>query len=212
MLGEGGDIRVQPRGKLHIAPDELDEAASSAAQVEHAAVFCHKPANQGLELIPARLPSRPHRAVTGAIRVLKREREQRPGGRVPSVRGAHARALWTQRYAAATFKSAMKEAMAASREASSVARRIDDGWTVARTGMSKGDGMISPRCLLTRNAGPITAWAAVAPNSTMMWGLTTEISDSSQGLHARTCWVFGFSCSRLLPRWVKRKCLTALVT
>jgi hypothetical protein len=53
--------------------------------------------------------------------------------------------------------------------------------------------MISPRCLLTRNDGPITAWAAVAPSSTMMCGLTTEISESSQGLHARTCCAFGFS-------------------
>ncbi len=60
----------------------------------------------------------------------------------------------------------MKEVMAAARGSPSVARRIDDGCTVATVGIPNDDFSTSPRCLLTRKAGPITDCAAVAPRRT----------------------------------------------
>src|SRR5256885_13608581 len=122
------------------------------------------------------------------------------------------RALWTQACLAATIRSEINEDIAASRDLSSTDRKIDEGWTVATTGMPKGDSRTSPCCLLTRNAGPITDCAAVAPSRTIRPGLTTSISASSHGLQARTCAAFGFSWRRRLPRRVERKGFTALVT
>ena len=61
------------------------------------------------------------------------------------------------------MRSAINDDIAASREASSIARKIEEGCTVASTGTPSGESMTSPCFLLTRNDGPITAWAAVAP-------------------------------------------------
>ena len=102
----------------------------------------------------------------------------------------------------------MKARFASSRAASSGARRMDDGWTVATAATPRGVPITLPRCCVTRNVGPISDCAAVAPSSTSSRGLTVSISASSHGLQARTCWLFGFSCRRRLPRRVKRKCLT----
>ena len=80
----------------------------------------------------------------------------------------------------------MNEAIAASLDSSSAARRIDDGRTVATVAIPNPDSRTSPRCLVTRNPGPMTDWAAVAPSRTSTLGLTIAISASSHGRHART--------------------------
>src|SRR6266704_1930758 len=71
------------------------------------------------------------------------------------------RALCPYAWCAATLRSSMKDCMAASRDSASVARRIEDGCTVATARIPNGESITSPRCLLTRKAGPITDCAAV---------------------------------------------------
>ena len=44
----------------------------------------------------------------------------------------------------------------------------------------------SPRCWVTRKAGPRRDWAAVAPRQTISFGLIASISASSQGRQAVT--------------------------
>ena len=56
------------------------------------------------------------------------------------------------------------------------ARRIDDGCTVAVTYSASGDSMNCPRCTDTRNFGPSSACAAVAPRQMIARGWTTSIS------------------------------------
>ncbi len=63
----------------------------------------------------------------------------------------------------------------------SATRRIDDGCTVAVTGVFDGPGRVCPRCLVTRKSGPRSERAAVAPKQTTMSGATASISANSQG-------------------------------
>src|SRR5438034_8877430 len=50
---------------------------------------------------------------------------------------------------ATAFRSATKSFISSSRETSSGARNIDDGWTVAITWGASGDGISFPRCWVT---------------------------------------------------------------
>jgi 4-amino-4-deoxy-L-arabinose transferase-like glycosyltransferase len=59
---------------------------------------------------------------------------------------------------------------------SSSVRRIEDGWTVAVPSTPSTRSKKSPRCLLTRNFEPNTAWAAVAPRQQRTFGFTIASS------------------------------------
>ena len=115
--------------------------------------------------------------------------------------------------AAAVDRSAIKAAIERSRSSGVRARRMADGWKVARTGgpvlMA---GRMSPRCSVIRKSRPRIAWAAVAPRQTRMSGRTISISRSSHGRHARISDAFGRSCRRRLPLGRHLKCLTTLLT
>src|SRR6266511_5058 len=98
------------------------------------------------------------------------------------------------------------------RLASSGARKIDDGCTVAVTSGASGDSTNSPRCSVSRNCLPRRAWAAVAPSATRTRGFTTSISASSHGRHARISSAPGRLWMRRFPRGVHLKCFPAFVT
>src|ERR1043166_5531854 len=106
----------------------------------------------------------------------------------------------------------MKRFVSRCRASSLGARRIDDGWTVAVTSGASGDFTNCARWIETRNFGPITACAAVEPRQTIAFGLTTEISEWSQGRHAAISTAFGFLWMRRLPRGSHLKCFTTFVT
>ncbi|SPE55271.1 hypothetical protein SBV1_2120009 [Verrucomicrobia bacterium] len=110
------------------------------------------------------------------------------------------------------FKSSTNRAICSWRVASSGARRIDDGCTVAITCDASGDGTHSPRWRLTRNSRPSSACAAVAPRQTSTSGFTVPSSASSHGRHAATSLAFGFLWICCCPLGSHLKCFTALVT
>ena len=58
----------------------------------------------------------------------------------------------------------------------------------------------SPRCFVTRNSGPKTAWAAVAPRQHETFGFTTASSCVHHCRHAPISLAFGFWCRRTFPR------------
>src|SRR5439155_20370088 len=70
MLVQRGRIRVEPGGKPDVAPEQLDDAATAAADVEHAAFRGGVAADHRLEVVTARPPLRTDGAVALAIRVL----------------------------------------------------------------------------------------------------------------------------------------------
>src|SRR5207302_3608319 len=113
---------------------------------------------------------------------------------------------------ATAFRSAMKSFISCSRAASSGARRIEDGWTVAITCGASDDGISFPRCCVTLKVGAISAWAAVAPRHTTTCGFRIPISASSHRRHAAISLRFGFSCRRRFPAGRHLKCFTAFVT
>ena len=78
------------------------------------------------------------------------------------------------------------------RDSSSGCRRRDDGCTVARALGASFDDNTLPRSRVTRNDGPKTACAAVAPRQTNNFGLTRRNSASSQGRQAAISREFGF--------------------
>jgi len=102
----------------------------------------------------------------------------------------------------------------ASSRASSGARSIDDGCTVAMTKGASGDSTNRPRSWVTRNDRPRSACAAVAPRHTSTVGRTWWSSASSHGRHASCSRRSGFRWIRRLPRGAAfhRKCVTTLVT
>ena len=82
-----------------------------------------------------------------------------------------------------------------------------------RSGPASPSGSRSvPRCSVSRNRGPRTALAAVAPSSTRTSGRTRSSSRSSHGRQARISVAFGRSWSRRLPCGFHLKCLTTLLT
>jgi hypothetical protein len=78
MLGQRRRVRVEAGGDLHIAPEQLHHAAPSAPQVEHPARRGHMAANDGFQLVAARAPAGPDRAIALAVGVLDGQRKQRP--------------------------------------------------------------------------------------------------------------------------------------
>ncbi len=80
----------------------------------------------------------------------------------------------------------MKASIASARAASSGARRMEDGCTVASTCGASGDGTHWPRWTVTRKLRPSSACAAVDPRHTSTLGRSTDSSASSQG---RQAWI-----------------------
>lgn len=78
------------------------------------------------------------------------------------------------------------------RDCSSGCRSRDDGCTVAMALGASFDDNSLPRSRVTRNDGPKTACAAVAPRHTSNFGLTRRSSASSHGRHAAISREFGF--------------------
>ena len=66
---------------------------------------------------------------------------------------------------ATTERSRTNASVSISRVASSGARRIEEGCTVAVTAGASGESTKIPRCFVTRKLGPRSAWAAVAPEA-----------------------------------------------
>jgi hypothetical protein len=112
----------------------------------------------------------------------------------------------------ALIKSSTKVCLCLDLSSSVLARRIEEGGTVAKIGGVPATTWIRPRLLVTRNCDPSNAWAAIAPRQTIIRECTTSISASSHGRQAFTSRRFGFSCGRRLPRGSHLKCLTAFVT
>ena len=85
---------------------------------------------------------------------------------------------------------------------------------VAIASTPDGNGKNSPRSLVTRNFGPSTAWAAVAPSKPSTSGCTASSSRCHHWLHAAISAWFGFLCKRTLPPRAgsNLKCFTAFVT
>src|SRR2546430_16540858 len=63
MLGQRRRVGIEACGELDLAPEELDDTAPAAAQVEDAAAGCDVAAHHRLELVAARFPPRTDRAV-----------------------------------------------------------------------------------------------------------------------------------------------------
>ena len=80
----------------------------------------------------------------------------------------------------------MKASIASARAASSGARRMEEGCTVASTCGASGEEIHSPRCAVTRKVRPSRACAAVEPRQTITRGRSTESSASS---HGRQAWI-----------------------
>src|SRR5439155_10848119 len=78
MLVQRGRIGIEPGGKPDVAPEQLDDTATAAAEVEHAAFRGGVAADHRLELVTARPPLRTDGAVALAIRVLDGKRQERP--------------------------------------------------------------------------------------------------------------------------------------
>ena len=113
----------------------------------------------------------------------------------------------------ATFRRSCTKAFFAWRlAASSGARRMEEGWTVAVTNGARSDSTKDPRLFITRKDGPRRACAAVAPRQTRTFGLIRASSASSQGRQAPISTELGFWWMRFLPRGSHLKCLTTLVT
>ena len=74
MLAQRGRVGVEPGGKLDLPPDQLDDAAAAAAEVQHTAVRRDVAAHHRLELVAARFPFWTDGAVPLAICVLDRQR------------------------------------------------------------------------------------------------------------------------------------------
>ena len=78
MVGQGRRIRIEACGQLDLAPEQLDHATTAASEVKHPAARRDVAADDGFELVSARPPAGPDRAIALAIRVLERERQQPP--------------------------------------------------------------------------------------------------------------------------------------
>src|SRR5262249_2787835 len=109
-------------------------------------------------------------------------------------------------------RSSTKRSVSVWRVASSGARKIEDGCTVAIAIVPAGLDTNSPRRCVTLKLLPRRAWAAVAPRQTMSMGWTSAISVSSHGRQAAISAAFGLAWIRRLPRGSHLKCLTTLVT
>jgi hypothetical protein len=77
VIGEGCGIWVEAGRHFDLAPEELDDTSTAAAEVEDATVRGQAAADSGFQLVAARAPVRPHGTVARAVRVLEGEREQR---------------------------------------------------------------------------------------------------------------------------------------
>src|SRR5205823_14845557 len=95
-----------------------------------------------------------------------------------TARGQAARAART---GGMRLRSATKRSISAWRAASSGARRIAEGCTVAVTYGAQRAGTHTPRCFVTLNFGPINAWPAVAPTHNSTIGLLTSSAASIHG-------------------------------
>jgi len=115
---------------------------------------------------------------------------------------------------ATALRSFTKARYSARRLASSVARKIEEGCTVAIPCAASGVAIGFPRRLVTLKVRPNSACAAVAPSATMSRGFRSWSSVSSQNRQAAISPAFGRSWIRRLPvgAGFYLKCFTAFVT
>src|SRR5947207_15447609 len=103
--------------------------------------------------------------------VTRRRSPMGPEDRTTGGRRLYAalRILWIR--GAIFLKSSTNDCICSCRDWSSIARRIDDGCTVAMTCGARGDSTRSPCCRITLKSLPGKACAAVAPRHTRTSGL-----------------------------------------
>src|ERR1700752_5507947 len=116
------------------------------------------------------------------------------------------------KYSAAWARSVTNSSYALLRCDWSIARRIEEGWTVIRVFGQNGEHIQRPRFFKIGNCRRKIDRTAVAPIQITTLGALSRISASSHGRHASISRALGFWWILRFPTARHLKCLTAFVT